>query len=107
MKHLGSAVVGIVGILALTATSASAAIVCNAEGDCWHVKEKYDYRPEFGVHVYGDDWKWADVDHVSTRDAATGIRVFGSTSKTIRSGKGPATRWPFSLISPPSSAYQG
>ena len=50
MKHLGSAVVGIVGILALTATSASAAIVCNEEGDCWH-------------HVYGDDWKWADADH--------------------------------------------
>jgi hypothetical protein len=31
------------------------------------------------------------------RDAATGIRVFGSTSKTIRSGKGPASRWPFSF----------
>ena len=67
MKHLGSAVVGIVGILALTATSASAAIVCNAEGDCWHVKEKYDYRPEFGVHVYGDDWKWADTDNQKYR----------------------------------------
>jgi hypothetical protein len=24
----------------------------------WHVKEKYDYRPEFGLHVYGDDWRW-------------------------------------------------
>jgi hypothetical protein len=28
--------------------------------DCWHVKEKYDYKPEFGLHVYGDDWKWSD-----------------------------------------------
>jgi hypothetical protein len=62
MKHLGTALVGIVSVLALTATSASAAIVCNEEGDCWHSKEKYDYRPEFGVHVYGDDWKWGDAD---------------------------------------------
>ena len=28
-----------------------------------HVKEKYEYKPEFGVHIYGDDWKWADADH--------------------------------------------
>jgi hypothetical protein len=60
VKHFGSAVIGFVAVLALTATSASAAIVCNEEGDCWHSKEKYDYRPEFGVHVYADDWKWND-----------------------------------------------
>ena len=47
-KYLVSAIVGAVGILAFTATSASAAIVCNGEGDCWHVKEKYDYKPEWG-----------------------------------------------------------
>ena len=45
-KYLVSAVAGALGILALTATNASAAIVCNAEGDCWHVKDKYDYKPE-------------------------------------------------------------
>jgi hypothetical protein len=33
MNHLGSAILGIVGVLALTATGASAAIVCNADGD--------------------------------------------------------------------------
>jgi hypothetical protein len=60
MKHFGIAGLGIVGALAFTATSASAAIVCNEDGDCWHAKEKYDYKPEFGVHVYGDDWKWTD-----------------------------------------------
>jgi hypothetical protein len=59
MKNVVSAVLGIVAVLALTGT-ASAAVVCNAEGDCWHVKEKYDYRPEYGVTVYGDDWKWND-----------------------------------------------
>ena len=33
-KYLVSALVGAVGILAFTATNASAAIVCNGEGDC-------------------------------------------------------------------------
>jgi hypothetical protein len=60
MKHHGIAALGVVGALAFAATSASAAIVCNDNGDCWHVKEKYDYKPEFGLHVYGDDWKWSD-----------------------------------------------
>ena len=38
-KYLLSAAVGIVGVFAL-ATTASAAIVCNEDGDCWRVKEK-------------------------------------------------------------------
>ena len=63
MKHLGSALLGMAGLLALSVTSASAAIVCNGDGDCWHAKQKYDYRPEFGLHVYSDDWRWADADH--------------------------------------------
>ena len=62
MKHLGKTVLGIAGALALLPTAASAAIVCNDEGDCWRVKEKYDYRPEFRLHIYDDDWKWADSD---------------------------------------------
>ena len=34
MKHFGIAVAGIVGALAFTATSASATVVCNENGDC-------------------------------------------------------------------------
>ena len=87
MKHFGIAVLGIVGALAFTATSASAAIVCNDNGDCWHVKEKYEYKPEFGVHVYGDDWKFTDNNKyrwLNTRGVATGVpRVLGSISKKI------------------------
>ena len=48
--------------LALTATSASAAIVCNGEGDCWHVKAKSDYRPELKLNVHPDNWKWAEAE---------------------------------------------
>jgi hypothetical protein len=49
------------GIVAFTAP-ASAAIVCNEDGDCWRVKRKYEYRPEFRLKVYDDDWRWGDSD---------------------------------------------
>jgi hypothetical protein len=42
---IGKLALGVVGALALTSTSASAAIVCNEEGDCWRVKEGYEYPP--------------------------------------------------------------
>ena len=61
MKYFGSAILGVVGVLALT-TSASAAVVCNDEGDCWRVKDKHTYPPEVNVRIYEDDWKWADAD---------------------------------------------
>ena len=48
------------GLLTPTATTASAEIVCNGEGDCWHVKVRHEYRPEFGVRVYPDNWRWRD-----------------------------------------------
>jgi hypothetical protein len=61
------------GIVALAAaftlsTSASAAIVCNNDGDCWRVKERHTYTPDVQLHVYDDDWvidtnkyKWREV----------------------------------------------
>jgi hypothetical protein len=58
MKYLGSAIVAL-GFVALT-TAASAAVVCNGEGDCWRVHKDYDYPHGAGIHVYGDDWRWAD-----------------------------------------------
>ena len=42
------------------ASGASAAIVCNEDGDCWHTKERYDYKPEFRLRIYDDNWKWDD-----------------------------------------------
>jgi hypothetical protein len=48
---------------AFAASSASAAIVCNAS-ECWHVRGKnYDYKPEWNLTVHPDNWKWGHEDH--------------------------------------------
>lgn len=54
--------------LAVAATSASAEIVCNQEGECWHVNRHYDYRPEFGLVVHPDGWAWGAGDHYRWRE---------------------------------------
>ena len=58
--------------LALSATGASAAVVCNDEGDCWKVKERRDYDPTLKLRVYDDNWKWKDGEKYRWRDAGDG-----------------------------------
>jgi hypothetical protein len=60
MKSLTNAIFGAGCALALTATAASAEIVCNREGDCWHVRARHEYRPDFGITVHPDSWRWAE-----------------------------------------------
>jgi hypothetical protein len=52
-----------VGAASLTIGCASAAIVCDSAGNCWHVKDRYDYPPAASVVVHDDNWKWEDHDH--------------------------------------------
>jgi hypothetical protein len=54
--------------LAITASSASAYIVCNGEGECWHVKHRYQYHPEFGLVVHPDGWAWGANEHYVWRE---------------------------------------
>jgi hypothetical protein len=54
--------------LTLTATTASARIVCNADGDCWHTTTVYQYPPAAGVVVHEDDWKWGPSEHFRWRE---------------------------------------
>jgi hypothetical protein len=72
MRHLVSAFVLSVGVLAFGATSASAAIVCNEDGDCWKTQERYTYPPEAGVRIYADDWTWGPNDKYRWRDPRPG-----------------------------------
>ena len=55
MKCVRTAALTLLGIIALS-LSASAAIVCNDEGECWRVKEIHTYPPEMKLHVYKDDY---------------------------------------------------
>ena len=64
------AVAAALGLTFVTAgaTAASAEIVCNNEGACWHAHRHYDYRPEYGVVVHPDDWRWGPNDHYAWRE---------------------------------------
>jgi hypothetical protein len=68
MKLVTTAALLGAGMLALTATTASAEVVCNEEGDCWHVRERYKYEPGVNVRVYPDSWKWGANDHYRWRE---------------------------------------
>jgi hypothetical protein len=62
MKNLYKGIAVAACALAFTATTASAEIVCNRDGDCWHVKHRHHYRPEFGLVIHPDGWRWRDHD---------------------------------------------
>ncbi len=55
--------------LVLGLGSASAAVVCNEEGDCWKVKKRVEYKPELRLRVYDDNWKWKDGEKYRWREA--------------------------------------
>ena len=44
-------------------------VACNGEGECWHIKGKANfYKPEHGVHIYADNWKWGEKEHYKWRE---------------------------------------
>ena len=65
---LGVAASFVAGSLTLTTTTASAAIVCNTDGDCWHTAQVYEYKPEFNLLVHPDDWKWKEGERHAWRE---------------------------------------
>ncbi len=44
------------GFIAVSAMSATAAVVCN-DSVCWHTHETYTYPPEAHVTIHEDTWK--------------------------------------------------
>lgn len=55
------------GALAVSAMSASAAIVCSGDV-CWHAQETYDYPSTAQVIVHPDDWHWGPSEHFVFRE---------------------------------------
>ena len=56
------------GLLALSSLNASARIVCNTDGDCWHVHGDFAYPPTAGVIIHPDDWRWKDGDRFAWKE---------------------------------------
>jgi hypothetical protein len=67
MQALTKMVMVCAAALALSVSTASAAVVCNEDGDCWRVKGDVTYKPELKLQVYDDDWKWAEAEHTKYR----------------------------------------
>ena len=58
----------IFGAAALFSSSASAAIACNREGECWHTAKVYSYHPEYGVTIHESNWRWGPSEHFTWRE---------------------------------------
>ena len=63
ITKLASAALLGVAAAAIAATSASAWIACNREGECWHVKDRYAYRADYGIVIHRDNWRWREHEH--------------------------------------------
>jgi hypothetical protein len=70
MKMISKVALAAVGALALSAGAASAEIVCNDDGDCWHVRHHMDYPAGIRLHVHPDHWRWGGRDHYRWREHA-------------------------------------
>jgi hypothetical protein len=64
---LGAAATLALGVFGVAST-ASAAIVCNGAGACWHVKRAYTYPAEAGIVVHPNHWRWGARDHFTWRE---------------------------------------
>ncbi|MFL5236091.1 MAG: hypothetical protein ACJ8EL_00525 [Rhizomicrobium sp.] len=64
----GTAAIFAVSALAFTASTASAAIVCNGAGDCWHVKRAYSYPATAGIVVHPNHWRWGPREKFTWRE---------------------------------------
>jgi hypothetical protein len=56
------------GVLGAASTAASAAVVCNGAGACWHVKRAYTYPAEAGIVVHPNGWRWGPSEHFTWRE---------------------------------------
>jgi len=72
MKAISTALLIGASALTLTATAASAAVVCNDEGDCWRVRGRPAYGPELRLNIHPDDWRWGRHEHYRWREPGRG-----------------------------------
>jgi hypothetical protein len=70
------------GALVATTAPASARIVCNGSGDCWHTDGNYRYGRDVGAQSHNDDWyfhqRWDGDNQRHYRDSREGRGYYKS-----------------------------
>jgi hypothetical protein len=72
MNAIGKTILATATALALTAGAASAAVVCNEEGDCWRVSGLPRYEPSLRLRIMRDDWRWREGERYRWREPGRG-----------------------------------
>ena len=54
--------------LAFSSLTASAAVVCNASGVCWHTHANYTFPPDVHVVIHPNGWHWGHGQHFVWRE---------------------------------------
>jgi hypothetical protein len=70
VKTISKIAMAAAAALALTTGTASAEIVCNDDGDCWHVRERAEYPAELKLRIHPDDWSWKEHENYRWREHA-------------------------------------
>ncbi len=61
-----------VGSLTMSPQTASAAVVCNSDGECWKTRGRPNYGPDLGLRIYGDSWRWRKGENYRWRNSGRG-----------------------------------
>jgi hypothetical protein len=59
-------------VVVLSAGTASAAVVCNDEGDCWRVTGQPRYESSLRLRIMPDDWRWREGERYRWREPGRG-----------------------------------
>ena len=62
----------LLGAVTIGSGTASAAVVCNNEGDCWRVSGQPRYEPSLKLRIMPDSWKWKEGEKYRWREPGAG-----------------------------------
>ena len=68
MNAMTKAILIGVSALSLSAGAASAAVVCNDVGECWHVRGRPVYEPGLRLSIHPDNWRWGRYERYRWRE---------------------------------------
>ena len=72
MRTMSKLLFAAAAALTLTAGAASAAVVCNDEGDCWRVSGEPRYEPGLRLRIMPDAWRWREGERYRWREPGRG-----------------------------------